>query len=772
MRKGSDLIGKLVVSFETGEALARVGDLIFDQDNNTLAGFLVDEGSWLGGAWVIPYSEVLAMGADAVLIPTHNAIVKARKHGEIRQILKRQVILKGTRIMTTQGANLGTMVDLYLNEKTGAVTGYEVSGGLFADVYSGRSFVPAPQTLKIGADYAFVPPEIADLMAEQVGGIKQTVLTTRDRLQTGTGLVARQLQTASQSIVEKLQETTSYTNQRLQEVINQAVTTVMSSIADPAEQQAFVLGRTVDRDIVLPNGTTLIRAQQPVTEAIAQAAAEASMLDQLYRAVGGSFAEELSRRVQETTAVTNQRLQEVVNQATAAMLNSIADPAEQKAFMIGKQVDQSVVAPDGLVIIAQGEYVTAAIADLAEQKAMLNPLYRAVGGSFAADLNQKVQDATNATQQRLQEVIHQAVGPMLNSIVDPAEQKAFMVGKTADQNVVAPDGTVLIAQGETVTLFKAELAEQQAMLDQLYRAVGSNFAAELSRRIQETTLSTNQRLQEVVNQAVTAMTSSIIDPTEQKAFMLGKTVDQDLLTPEGTLLIAQGSPVTAHIAEVAEEQAMLDQLYKAVGGSFAAELSQKASGILARRMVDQTLGRRVKREVRTADDVIVAATGQIVTEAVVEQARMSGKEQALLEATGVSLQTVMHDQGQALSTAGDRALKGAAQVGDRASSLWELVQTKTHELQAKGFQAIEDRRIHHALGRPVTRVILDRQDNVILNVGELITHEAIRRSRQDGLLDILLSSVLIKVPELSSAALKAPIPSLASLQQQAPALVP
>ncbi len=46
-------------------------------------------------------------------------------------------MLRGTRILITEGLNLG-----------GLVEGYEVSGGMFADAYSGRSFIPAPETLK------------------------------------------------------------------------------------------------------------------------------------------------------------------------------------------------------------------------------------------------------------------------------------------------------------------------------------------------------------------------------------------------------------------------------------------------------------------------------------------------------------------------------------------------------------------------------------------------------------------------------------------------
>ncbi|NJN37988.1 MAG: hypothetical protein HC790_03440 [Acaryochloridaceae cyanobacterium CSU_3_4] len=772
MRKGSELMGKLVVAYDTGEAIAKVLDLIFDQDSNQLAGILVDEGNWFSGAWVVAMDQISAIGPNALIVKHTDAIVKARKTPHIQQILKREIVLKGTRIMTTDGADLGIMVDLFFDDKTGIVKGYEVSGGLFADVYSGRSFVPAPKTFKIGVDFAFVPPEVAQLMAEQVGGIKGVVQTAGDRLQATTGLVARQLQEIAQTVSDRLQETAVYTNQRLQAVINQAVSAAMNTIVDPAEQKQFVIGRTVDRDVTAPDGTLLIGAGQLVTDAIAERAEQNALLDQLYKAVGGSFAAELNRRVQETTAATQQQLQEVLNQAVSSMMNTIVDPAEQKAFIVGKTVDKEISAPDGTLLIRQGAVVTDAIAERAEQNALLDQLYKAVGGSFAAELNRRVQETTTSTNQRLQDVINQSVTSMMNSIVNPTEQKAFMVGKTVDRDVTTPNGVVLIRAGELVTPSITEAAEAQTLLDQLYKAVGGSFAAELSHQIEKATGSSNQRLQEIMNQAISAMTNNMIDPEEQKAFVLGKTVAQDLIAPDGSVIVAQGVAVTASMAETAEDQAMLDQLYKAVGGSFPAELSRKASDILAKRIVNQTLGRRATQEVRTTDGVIIAAVGQIVTQSVIVEAQNHAKEQALLEATGLSMRTALRGQGNTLlSGVGAPLRSGTAQVGAGAANLWHVLQVKASDLQFQSANYIEARRIHRALGRPVTRVILDEADNVILDLGELITHEAIQRTRQAGVLDILLSSVYVKSPELSSETLHAPVPSLASLQSIAQSAV-
>ena len=75
----------------------------------------------------------------------------------------------------------------------------------------------------------------------------------------------------------------------------------------------------------------------------------------------------------------------------------------------------------------------------------------------------------------------------------------------------------------------------------------------------------------------------------------------------------------------------------------------------------------------------------------------------------------------------------------------------------------EGRQIKYALGRPVTRVILDEDDNVILNVGEIITHKAIERARAAGALDMLLESVYDREPDIRNEEMRASEPGDASL---------
>jgi uncharacterized protein YrrD len=482
VRKGKDVIGKPIIAYNTGEKTNNIIDLIFDQNNNTLLGFLIEESTWFSDAKVLPLNLVKAIGIDAVIIADREAIAPARNYDLIDKILDNNNILNGTRIMTTDGRNLGKLVDFYFDETTGTIEGYETSGGLFADAYSGRSFVPAPKTLKIGRDVAFVPIETIALMEEQVGGIKAA------------------MQTAS----EKLQST-------------------------------------------------------------AQVASE---------------------RIQATAKVASERLQD------------------------GSQV--------------AGEKLQAA-------------------GRLA---NARVTDA----------------------VIDRSAQKAFVVGKVAHETLRTSDGQTLILAGE------------------------------------------------------------IISPS---------------------------------VATVAERLNILDELYRSAGGGLSEPLRDRFDTAMAGLTVESALGKRSQRSVYTPAGYIIAAQGQIVTTQAIERAKIAHQEAALLDAVGLSPTAAAQSQAGVLATTtSDRLQSNTALASDQiqagAANMWERVKETANELQGRSTQAIEEKRVKGALGRPTTRVILDRDDEVILNVGELIGHKAIDGARDAGMLDILLDSVYTETPQLSLQELKAP----------------
>jgi uncharacterized protein YrrD len=483
VRKGKELLGKPVITYDTGERINRIKDLIFDENDSSLLGFLVAEKGWFNNAKVLPLFLVSEIGADAIIVPSKDAIAPSRDYGTMHNILANENILNGTRIMTTDGRDLGKLIDFYFDEKSGAIEGYETSGGLFADAYSGRSFVPATHTLKIGEDVAFVPIETIALMEEQVGGIKAA------------------MQTAS----EKLQSTAQVAGERLHDT--------------------------------------------------AQVAGE---------------------RFQDTAQIAGARLQTAGRTVNTRFTNAIVDRSEQKAFAIGKMAQFPVKAPNGIQVVSAGEIINTQVAESAERLGVLDELYRSAGGSLTEPLRDRMGNA--------------------------------MAGFT----------------------------------------------------------------------------------------------------------------------------------------------------------IEQAQGRRAQREVYTPQGYIIAAQGQIVTQHAIDRAKATHQESALLEAVGLSNSVAARSQAGALATTtGNRLKTTTANTSERvregALTMWEHVKETANDLQGRSKEAIEEKRIKGALGRPTTRVILDRNDEVILNVGELINHKAIDGAREAGILDILLDSVYTETPHLSIDELRAPV---------------
>ncbi len=274
MRKGSALMGKVIVTYDTGEQIGTVADLLFDLGNNQLLSVIISENEGLPSSPVVRLDHVQALGADAVIIASRAQVqpldTMPESHLRLQRDLRRVPLL----VFTTDGRALGTLVDVYVDEHTGAVQGYEVSGGAFAAESFGISFVPSSQDVRVGTSVVMVPAETATLMLEHVeesttvpvaehgeaeSGARQfleaaqlpaqkpqTVEETRGRrvrcaVQTDDGLIiAAQGQIVTEAIIESAR--THHREQALQDAVYQ--TTLPHRVG---EEAMSLLSRSRDR---------------------------------------------------------------------------------------------------------------------------------------------------------------------------------------------------------------------------------------------------------------------------------------------------------------------------------------------------------------------------------------------------------------------------------------------------------------------------------------------------------------------------------------------
>ena len=392
MRKGNEVIGKPVVSYSTGRRINTIKDLIFDQNSNRLLGFLISEGGWFSNPRVLLLKDVLAIGVDAVIISSKDNVFEANQVPEIYKILEYNNVLKGTRILTTDGRNLGTMVDLYFDNETGIVEGYEVSGGMFADAYSGRSFVPTPKTLKIGKDVAFVPVETALLMEEQVGGIKAAMQVAGEKVQETMQSTNEKLQDAG----GKLKQSSSSLSHNLSGQLNNA-------LAGRAVEEAK--GYRVRQFVRSDDGFIIAAPGQIVSDSVVKFAQRFHQEESLLQAVGLSTRDAAQSRANGMAVVTGNRLRVTAykaedqlqegaqklkveaNQMWRQLKTGVADfqdrsaqAIEQKRIMgaLGRPVNRVILDQQDQVILNVGELITHQSVEVSRQSGVLEVLLGSV----------------------------------------------------------------------------------------------------------------------------------------------------------------------------------------------------------------------------------------------------------------------------------------------------------------------------------------------------------------------------------------------------------
>ena len=122
--------------------------------------------------------------------------------------------------------------------------------------------------------------------------------------------------------------------------------------------------------------------------------------------------------------------------------------------------------------------------------------------------------------------------------------------------------------------------------------------------------------------------------------------------------------------------------------------------------------------------------------------------------------------GSTVAAASDKLAAGAQNVKESASGLLDRAKDWISETRDKASDDMEERRIEGAIGRPVNRVVLDPQDNIILNIGEIITHKAVEQARSSDVLGILLSSVSTDTPSINPMAVRPDEHGQATLSNQ------
>ncbi len=448
MRKAQTLVGLNIVSQSDGVALGKARDLIFDHDANELIAIVLAEKELFGfiQSQVVPWREVVSVGPHAIIVQSAASKIKAGDDERISEVAQRQTSLAGTRIMTTDGQMLGTMADVFIDEGSGHVVGYEVSGGFMSDTLRGKRFMPAVDSVQIGKDVAFVPPEAAKQMEPrsfQDGSWHQTTIAANERFQNLVG--------GARERAEQLYSQVSH--------------------ASAERQQEWVTGRVAGREVKLPanevvagQSDVLAHIGEVITPEMALRARETGIL-------GALTLSAIEATAASTYTTTKDRLSGP--REGAGPIQNVQ--AKASAAAIGQAAGRTVSRADGSVLIAQGEIITDEVMAEARVLEQENELIAAAGLGAAqrgvetareqatdlfATMKERVEEWGGSTQIKREEQEQLA----LQKRIDAA------AGLHAARTVLDRNDSPIVVEGEIITHSAIERAREAGLLDVLLDA--------------------------------------------------------------------------------------------------------------------------------------------------------------------------------------------------------------------------------------------------------------------------------------------------------------
>lgn len=565
MRKGKSIIGLQATSETDGTELGAVKDLIFDQNTDEVIGLLISDKELFGmiDAQVIPWNQVRAIGSRAVMVANAGSKVRAGDEPRINAILDRNTALSGTRIRSMDGDDLGTFADLYLDEQTGRILGYEVSGGFFSDTMSGKHYLPASTEITMGHDVALVPAEVAhELEAKKEadpGGLKGAVATAKDKAtdvydNIATASVEKQKEfivgkTASRDVFLPVDQSTTA-----------ALPAATSGVPAPETHGALPATATSGSGLS-ETGTT------PETQGMSRTPlnTESTMSSSEFGGTSTTGSGLVSTPIDENTTVYSIPGSEVATtpatstSSTGSTLSTPGATTNVSASALaptGTPAKAADIAPaQGEILVHQGEVITQDHADRAESAGILHQLVLAAGGTMAGGV-------LDAGKEKLG-VAQGALGGAQGN----AEE--MVVGKVAGTEVTADDGSTIVAPGMVITQQIMDHARSLGLEKAVIASAGVGTASQGADAVKAHASNLWDTLKEKaadLTDAAHGKKAEYDAQAEQKRIndALGRPTTRVILDPSDHVILNTGDLITHAAIDRARQAGALDVLLDSV----------------------------------------------------------------------------------------------------------------------------------------------------------------------------------------------------------------
>lgn len=276
LKKSVEILNLPIISITEGRELGTSKSLLIDAKNGVVAAITIEDEDWYRGVKLLPYSSVIAIGADAVTITNSENILTLEDASDYETMLDANVRIIGTKAITKTGTIQGKVSEIFVGEG-GRIEKCALidEDGAAAEISADQISIFGKQVTVIDADVEAekktdeltVPePVVEAAPAEEIPAVAEEPAEEAP--------VAAEEPAVEEAAEEVVEEVVQETEPEIP-VIIETPEESPESAADRATEERhrrFLLGKKVVRPVTTASGFVIAEMGATVTEEILQKA--------------------------------------------------------------------------------------------------------------------------------------------------------------------------------------------------------------------------------------------------------------------------------------------------------------------------------------------------------------------------------------------------------------------------------------------------------------------------------------------------------------------
>lgn len=206
-RARGEILGMPVLSISEGAPLGHIRQVLIDGKTYCVQGFVVEKRRGGKDDRILPFPAVVSFGEDGVTIERQAQLERKGASHQYLRALRRPLAIIGSRVFTTNGKTLGKVEEYRFSTTDGAISGLEISGGLFKEsmLVKGKYIIAiSPQTVMLKDEAIGEAVAVENAFRANMENAAETVREHAAALKTSTVDATKKLSASFSDAVSRL----------------------------------------------------------------------------------------------------------------------------------------------------------------------------------------------------------------------------------------------------------------------------------------------------------------------------------------------------------------------------------------------------------------------------------------------------------------------------------------------------------------------------------------------------------------------------------------